>query len=136
MRRRRPGIALLTALLILVFLFLLGLTYRFYCDQHLIFTSDVARRNQLYYLAEAGIEYCIYDRVNWPSGSPPAGTFPLEFPSGYVEVDVIDAGGNLALISRGMLRRTLNDSLFSRNGVVTIRATISTSGEILSWRVE
>jgi len=131
--KRRRGIALITALFVLVFLFILGLVFRFYCDQHLIFASDVARRNQLYYLAEAGIEYAIYERALWPAGVSQTGTTTLDFPSGIVELQTADSGTGVQITSRAKLYKVSGISLSIRNSEFTITTQIDNAGNIVNW---
>ncbi|MGV8123006.1 MAG: hypothetical protein AB2L14_24865 [Candidatus Xenobiia bacterium LiM19] len=131
--RRRRGIALITALFVLVFLFILGLVFRFYCDQHLIFASDVARRNQLYYLAEAGIEYAIYERAMWPAGVSATGTATLDFPSGSVEIQASDSSTGFQIVSRAKLYKVSGISASIRNSEFFINAQFDNAGNITAW---
>ncbi len=131
--RRKRGIALITALFVLVFLFILGLVFRFYCDQHLIFASDVARRNQLYYLAEAGIEYTIYERALWPTGVSATGDTTLDFPSGIVEIQTTDQPTGFQIRSRAKLNKVSGISLSLRNSEFYIDAQVDSAGNITSW---
>jgi len=136
MKRKRQGIALLMALLILVFLFILGLTFRILTDQHYIFSSDVARRTELYYLAEAGVEYCLARRAYWKDGTPPAGADKFQLAPGWVIIDsYMDSGSSFTVTSKGKFLDEPDSSMI-RNNVVSITARINGTGEILSWQVE
>jgi hypothetical protein len=133
--RRSRGIALLMALFILVFVFILGLAFRCYCDQNYIFSVETARKTQLYYLAESGIEYCLSQRAAWNNGIPP-GADIIQFPSGWVVIkDYIDSGGAVTITSAGMLRHP-SETYMGGLGAVTIKATIDSSGAILSWETQ
>ncbi|MDQ7821757.1 MAG: hypothetical protein RDV48_03070 [Candidatus Eremiobacteraeota bacterium] len=131
MRGRRRGIALLTSLLILVFLFLLGLTFRFACDQNLIFSADVARRIQLQYLAEAGIEYWYSQRTVWTGGIPPMNYCEFTMPQGYVLISIFTnpAGGGYVIISMAKFQKTDSSS-------VIITAHMSAAGDLQIYQIE
>lgn len=122
--RKSRGIALLVALFVLVFLFILGIAFRFMTDQHYIFSSDVARRTELYYLAEAGVEYTIARRANWRDNPHEE---QLSLPNGFVIIKVQDAGSSFTINSRGVFTVEGSSSII-RNNQVIIDATIDNTG--------
>lgn len=133
--KKTRGIALLLALFILVFLFILGITFRFLTDQHYIFSSDVARRTELYYLAEAGIEYCIAQRAYWKDGRPPQGQDKVKLDSGWLIIhDISDGGNSLSVTSKGKFFDEPTSAQI-RNNCVTIKALIDSNGNTTSWSI-
>jgi hypothetical protein len=131
---RDQGIALIMALLILVFMFILGLTFRLLTDQHYIFASAVARRTELYYLAEAGVEYCIAQRACWKDGVPPQGQNKFKLESGWVIIEsIIDSGSTFKVTSKGKFLDEPATALI-RNNCVTIVAVVDSSGTVFSWQ--
>lgn len=101
MRRTRRGIALVTALMFMVFLLVVGLTFMTLMETDYRFAGSQERSSQAYFLAQAGIDFY----------KAKAGLFtvntPLEF--GLPETDtqhrfevVIEADGTIR--SKGMIK--------------------------------
>ena len=135
MMRKLRGMALLLALFMLVFLFILGITFRFLTDQHYIFASDVAHRTELVYLAEAGLEYCIARRAYWPDGVPPADERKFKLNSGWVIIgDIADSGSSFRVITKGKFLDEPSASQL-RNNCVTIIATVDSTGNVISKEI-
>jgi len=128
--------ALILALFMLVFLFILGITFRFLTDQHYIFASDVAHRTELVYLAEAGLEYCIARRAYWKDGVPPESERKFKLESGWVLIgDINDTGSSFTVITKGKFLDEPSSSQL-RNNCVSIIATVDSSGNITSKEIK
>jgi len=138
----RKGVALIMVLFILVFLFLLGLAFRILTDQQYIFSSDSARKTELYYLAEAGVEYAVMQRAYWNAASfqdLSKEEKKFQLGSGWVEItDFVDSGSSIQVSSKGKFVDLDNPVLEAtmRNNSVTITATIDRSGMVKKWEVQ
>jgi hypothetical protein len=135
MTRRRRGIALIMALFILLFVFLLGMTFRYYTEQNYLFAVETTRKSQLYYVAESGIEYCMAQRAYWNNGVPPGTEIKIHFTSGWAVIkDYADSGSGVTLTAVGMLRDPAEG--YVTGPTVSIKALLDSSGNILRWEVE
>jgi hypothetical protein len=136
--KRKRGIALIMVLFVLLFLFVFALAFRILTDQQFIFSNDSARKTELYYLAESGIEYVVMQRAYWNNGQPTADQKKFQLPSGWVEVEVMDTGSSVSVTSKGKFVDLNNPAAEGviRNNSVTITATIDSTGAITGWKVE
>lgn len=148
MRRRQRGIALITALYILTIIFVLALYFRAGCEMDRLLSQKIANRAQLYYLAEAGIEYYLAKSPDWTDGNPPTaaeppGENPINIPAGSdrrIYLKVTQAAATITVESKATLSAEQSNGLGTgwdvRIPAVTITAVIENDGgKIRSWNV-
>lgn len=93
---RQRGIALFIALIMLTFLFILGLTFISASGRDYVYARYVALRAQALYLAESGIEYAQINRINWTEYPH---TEEIEYQNGRINIEVNDLGSGAVEIT-------------------------------------
>lgn len=96
---RQRGIALFISLVMLTFLFVLGLTFISVSSRDYVYARYVALRAQALYLAESGIEYAQISRINWTEYPH---TEEIDYQNGKINIEVNDLGdGSVEITSYG-----------------------------------
>ena len=88
--------ALIISLVMLTFLFIMGLTFISVSSRDYVYARYVVLRTQAYYMAEAGIEYAQISRINWTDYPH---TEEFEYREGKISIEVNDLGNGAVEIT-------------------------------------
>ena len=111
MNQGRRGVAMITALLLAIFLLVLGLAFLTFTEQDYRFAGQQNNSTEAYYLAVSGVEYYRARPATFTTGTAQVFSMPPGDPHDRFEVTV-EADGTVR--SRGFLVNSSGDTVSER----------------------